>query len=137
VIDEEDHQTSREGKPASWWAAPSMIEANVNGPETVPRKMLWESPEGNVFYRSGDRDESTKTEFIPYSLDSSQTVSFLVAHIYPGRSREALLGSPCRGRNAAVYSAFPANIGVKTPLALVVPQRPAPKDSNAYDTRMG
>jgi long-chain acyl-CoA synthetase len=125
VIDEEDHELPRGETGELVGRAISMMRGYVNRPEQT-EEMLWESPEGNVFYRSGDMGRIDEDGFI-HILDRRKDMIISGGfNIYPVDLEKALLAHPAVD-DAAVIG-IPSEHWGETPLALVV-LKPGHQDS--------
>ena len=97
----------------------------MNQPEQT-REMLWESPEGDVFYRSGDMGRIDEDGFI-HILDRRKDMIISGGfNIYAVDLEKALLAHPAV-EDAAVIG-IPSEHWGETPLGLVV-RRPGYQDS--------
>ncbi|WP_336367620.1 class I adenylate-forming enzyme family protein [Marinobacter sp. C2H3] len=95
----------------------SMMRGYVNRPEQT-EEMLWTSPEGDVFYRSGDMGKIDEDGFI-YVLDRRKDMIISGGfNIYAVDLEKALLAHPAVA-DAAVIG-VPSEQWGETPLALVV-----------------
>ena len=97
--------------------AVSMMRGYVNRPEQT-REMLWQSPEGEVFYRSGDMGRIDEDGFI-HILDRRKDMIISGGfNIYAVDLEKALLAHPAV-EDAAVIG-VPSEQWGETPLGLVV-----------------
>lgn len=105
----------------------SMMRGYVNRPEQTS-EMLWTSPEGEVFYRSGDMGRIDEDGFI-YILDRRKDMIISGGfNIYAVDLEQALLAHPAVA-DAAVIG-IPSDHWGETPLGLVV-RNPDHNDSEA------
>lgn len=125
VIDEEGRELPRGEIGELVGRAISMMRGYVNRPEQT-REMLWQSPQGNMFYRSGDMGRIDEDGFI-HILDRRKDMIISGGfNIYAVDLEKALLAHPAVG-DAAVIG-VPSEQWGETPLALVV-LKPGHKDS--------
>ncbi|KMQ73078.1 Acyl-CoA synthetase (AMP-forming)/AMP-acid ligase II [Marinobacter subterrani] len=95
----------------------SMMRGYVNRPEQT-REMLWTSPEGEVFYRSGDMGRIDEDGFI-YILDRRKDMIISGGfNIYPVDLEKVLLAHPALAD--ATVIGIPSDQWGETPLGLVV-----------------
>jgi len=125
VIDEDGHQLPQGETGELVGRAISMMRGYVNRPEQT-REMLWESPEGDVFYRSGDMGRIDEDGFI-HILDRRKDMIISGGfNIYAVDLEQALLAHPAVD-DAAVIG-IPSEHWGETPLGLVV-LKPGHQDS--------
>lgn len=125
VIDEEGHELPQGETGELVGRAISMMRGYVNQPEQT-REMLWQSPEGDVFYRSGDMGRIDEDGFI-YILDRRKDMIISGGfNIYAVDLEQALLAHPAVD-DAAVIG-IPSVQWGETPLGLVV-VKPGHQDS--------
>jgi len=117
VIDDEGRELPRGETGEIVGRAISMMRGYVNRPEQT-REMLWTSPEGLVFYRSGDMGRIDDDGFI-YILDRRKDMIISGGfNIYAVDLEKALLDHPAVA-DAAVIG-IPSEQWGETPLGLVV-----------------
>ncbi|WP_417518705.1 class I adenylate-forming enzyme family protein [Marinobacter sp.] len=125
VIDDAGHELPQGETGELVGRAISMMRGYVNRPEQT-REMLWKSPEGDVFYRSGDMGRIDEDGFI-HILDRRKDMIISGGfNIYAVDLEKALLAHPAVD-DAAVIG-IPSEQWGETPLGLVV-LKPGHKDS--------
>ncbi|MCK0162383.1 class I adenylate-forming enzyme family protein [Marinobacter sp. S6332] len=125
VINEEGHELPKGEIGELVGRAISMMRGYVNRPEQT-EEIVWESPEGDVFYRSGDMGRIDKDGFI-HILDRRKDMIISGGfNIYAVDLEKALLAHPAVD-DAAVIG-VPSDQWGETPLGLVV-LKPGLKDS--------
>ena len=125
VIDDDGHELPRGKTGELVGRAISMMRGYVNRPEQT-QEMLWESPEGDMFYRSGDMGQIDEDGFI-YILDRRKDMIISGGfNIYAVDLEKVLLAHPAVD-DAAVIG-IPSEHWGETPLGLVV-LRPGHQDS--------
>lgn len=117
VIDEDGNQLAQGEVGEIVGRAISMMRGYVNRPEQT-EGMLWTSPEGTVFYRSGDMGRIDAEGFV-YILDRRKDMIISGGfNIYAADLETVLLGHPAVA-DAAVIG-IPSEQWGETPLGLVV-----------------
>lgn len=117
VIDDEGRELPRGETGEIVGRAISMMRGYVNRPEQT-REMLWTSPDGLVFYRSGDMGRIDEDGFI-YILDRRKDMIISGGfNIYAVDLEKTLLGHPAVSDVAVI--GIPSEHWGETPLALVV-----------------
>lgn len=117
VIDDEGRELPRGETGEIVGRAISMMRGYVNRPEQT-REMLWTSPEGLVFYRSGDMGRIDEAGFI-YILDRRKDMIISGGfNIYAVDLEKTLLEHPAVADVAVI--GIPSELWGETPLALVV-----------------
>lgn len=117
VIDDEGRELPRGETGEIVGRAISMMRGYVNRPEQT-REMLWTSPEGLAFYRSGDMGRIDEDGFI-YILDRRKDMIISGGfNIYAVDLEKTLLGHPAVADVAVI--GIPSEQWGETPLALVV-----------------
>ncbi|MCG7200057.1 acyl--CoA ligase [Marinobacter pelagius] len=117
VIDDNGRELPRGETGEIVGRAISMMRGYVNRPEQT-REMLWTSPEGLVFYRSGDMGRIDEDGFV-YILDRRKDMIISGGfNIYAVDLEKALLGHPAVADVAVI--GIPSEQWGETPLALVV-----------------
>jgi len=117
VIDDEGRELPRGETGELVGRAISMMRGYVNRPEQT-REMLWTSPEGLAFYRSGDMGRIDEDGFI-YILDRRKDMIISGGfNIYAVDLEKALLEHPAVADVAVI--GIPSEQWGETPLALVV-----------------
>src|SRR5690554_2885742 len=117
VINEEDRELPKGEIGEIVGRAISMMRGYVNRPEQT-REIVWESPEGDVFYRSGDMGRIDEEGFI-HILDRRKDMIISGGfNIYAVDLEKALLAHPAVD-DAAVIG-IPSEQWGETPLGLVV-----------------
>ncbi|MBI43636.1 class I adenylate-forming enzyme family protein [uncultured Marinobacter sp.] len=117
VIDEDGRELPRGEIGEIVGRAISMMRGYVNRPEQTA-EMLWTSPEGEVFYRSGDMGRIDEDGFI-YILDRRKDMIISGGfNIYAVDLENVLLGHPAVADVAVI--GIPSDRWGETPLALVV-----------------
>lgn len=125
VIDEDGHELPQGKTGELVGRAVSMMRGYVNRPEQT-REMLWESSEGEMFYRSGDMGRIDEDGFI-YILDRRKDMIISGGfNIYAVDLEKALLAHPAVD-DAAVIG-IPSEHWGETPLGLVA-LRPGHQDA--------
>lgn len=127
VIDDEGHELPQGETGELVGRAISMMRGYVNRPEQT-REMLWESPEGDAFFRSGDMGRIDEDGFI-FILDRRKDMIISGGfNIYAVDLEKALLAHPAVD-DAAVIG-VPSEQWGETPLGLIV-LKPGHQDSAA------
>jgi len=117
VIDDDGHELPKGEMGELVGRAMSMMRGYVNQPDQT-RDMLWRSPEGDVFYRSGDMGRIDEEGFI-HILDRRKDMIISGGfNIYAVDLEKALLAHPAVD-DAAVIG-IPSEQWGETPLGLVV-----------------
>ncbi|AOY89257.1 4-coumarate--CoA ligase [Marinobacter salinus] len=117
VIDEDGKELPRGATGELVGRAISMMRGYVNRPEQT-REMLWTSPDGEVFYRSGDMGRIDEDGFV-YILDRRKDMIISGGfNIYAVDLEKVLLAHPAVA-DAAVIG-IPSEQWGETPLGLVV-----------------
>ena len=117
VIDEQGNELPRGETGEIVGRAISMMRGYVNRDDQT-REMLWTSPEGLVFYRSGDMGRVDKDGFV-YILDRRKDMIISGGfNIYAVDLEKVLLSHPAVA-DAAVIG-IPSELWGETPLGLVV-----------------
>lgn len=125
VIDEDGCELSKGETGELVGRAISMMRGYVNRPEQT-QEMLWESPEGDMFYRSGDMGRIDEDGFI-HILDRRKDMIISGGfNIYAVDLEKVLLAHPAVD-DAAVIG-IPSEQWGETPLGLVV-LKPGHQDS--------
>ena len=119
VIGEDDRELPRGATGEIVGRAISMMRGYVNRPE-LTREILWTSPEGEVYYRSGDMGRIDEDGFI-YILDRRKDMIISGGfNIYPVDLEKVLLSHPAVAD--ATIIGIPSEHWGETPLGLVVLQ---------------
>lgn len=117
VIGEDDRELPRGATGELVGRAISMMRGYVNRPEQT-REMLWTSPRGEVFYRSGDMGRIDEDGFI-YILDRRKDMIISGGfNVYPVDLEKVLLTHPAVAD--ATVIGIPSEQWGETPLGLVV-----------------
>lgn len=117
VIGEDGRELPRGATGEIVGRAISMMRGYVNRPEQT-RDMLWTSPEGDVFYRSGDMGRIDEDGFI-YILDRRKDMIISGGfNVYPVDLEKVLLAHPAVAD--ATVIGIPSDQWGETPLGLVV-----------------
>ena len=117
VIGEDDRELPRGATGEIVGRAISMMRGYVNRPE-LTREILWTSPEGEVYYRSGDMGRIDEDGFI-YILDRRKDMIISGGfNIYPVDLEKVLLSHPAVAD--ATIIGIPSEQWGETPLGLVV-----------------
>jgi acyl-CoA synthetase (AMP-forming)/AMP-acid ligase II len=127
VIGEDDRELPPGATGEIVGRAISMMRGYVNRPEQT-REMLWTSPQGEVFYRSGDMGRIDEDGFI-YILDRRKDMIISGGfNIYPVDLEKVLLAHPAVAD--ATVIGIPSDQWGETPLGLVV-RRPGQDESES------
>ena len=125
VINEDGHELPKGEIGELVGRAISMMRGYVNRPEQT-REIVWESPEGDVFYRSGDMGRIDEEGFI-HILDRRKDMIISGGfNIYAVDLEKALLAHPAVDDVAVI--GVPSEQWGETPLGLIV-LKPGHKES--------
>lgn len=125
VIDEDGRELPAGETGELVGRAISMMRGYVNRPEQT-REMLWESPEGDIFYRSGDMGRIDEDGFV-FILDRRKDMIISGGfNIYAVDLEKVLLAHPAIEDTAVI--GVPSEHWGETPLGLVV-LKPGQEDS--------